>query len=168
MSSYVKAKPKISLSPSLTCQHRSRERFNDRCRLAAKPKKNASTAARVGHLSFCRPAAADPLVNASVSVPVQSYRSEGSQALCLVNPWERPHSVLLSENQNTDSIGENTRAGNGGGGGEEGEKKGGKSMKPHISGRFTSGNTVRKRRRRREEAWKAKEGESSAGTNEIG
>lgn len=40
-------------------------------------------------------------------------------------------------------------------------------MKPHISGRFTSGNTVRKRRRR-EEAWKAKEGESSAGTNEIG
>ena len=58
-------------------------------------------------------------MNASVSVPVQSYRSEGSQALCLVNPWERPHSVLLSENQNTDSIGENTRAGNGGGGEKE-------------------------------------------------
>ena len=130
--------------------HRSHERFNDRCRLIAKPKKNASAVARVGHLSLCRPAA-DPLLNASVSVPVQSYRSEGSQALCLVNPWERPHSVLLSENQNTDSIGENTRAGNRGGGGG-GEKKGGKSMKPHISGRFTSGNTVRKRRRRREEA----------------
>ena len=97
-------------------------------------------------------------MNASVSVPVQSYRSEGSQALCLVNPWERPHSVLLSENQNTDSIGENTRAGNGGGGRKR------KSMKPHISGRFTSGNTVR----RREEAWKAKEGESSALTNKIG
>lgn len=127
MSSYVKAKPKISLSPSFTCQHRSHERFNDRCRLAAKPKKNASTAARVGHLSFCRPAAADPLVNASVSVPVQSYRSEGSQALCLVNPWERPHSVLLSENQNTDSIGENTRAGNGGGGGRKRRGKKGRN-----------------------------------------
>lgn len=61
-----------------------------------------------GDLSFCRPAA-DSLVNASVSVPVQSYRSEGSQALCLVNPWDRAHSVLLSENRNTDSIGKTTR-----------------------------------------------------------
>lgn len=60
---------------------------------------------------FCRPAAY-LWVNASVSVPVQSYRSERSQALCLVNPWERPHSVLLSENRNTDSIGKTTRAEN--------------------------------------------------------
>lgn len=62
-----------------------------------------------GDPSFCRPAA-DSLVNACVSVPVQSYRSEESQALCLVNPWERPHSVQLSENRNTDSIGRTTRA----------------------------------------------------------
>lgn len=45
----------------------------------------------------------------------------------MVNPWERPHSVLLSENQNTDSIGENTRAGNGGGG----ERRGKKGRKEH-------------------------------------
>lgn len=73
--------------------------------------RNASTVAN-GDLSFCRPAA-HSRVNASVSVPVQSYRSEGSQALCLVNPWERPHSVLLSENRNTDSIGKTARAGGG-------------------------------------------------------
>lgn len=78
-----------------------------------------------GDLSFRRPAA-DSLVNACVSVPVQSYRSEGSQALCLVNPWERPHSVLLSENRNTDSIGKTTR-------------KKGKEHESHTSGRFTSG-----------------------------
>lgn len=81
-----------------------------------------------GDLSFCRPAA-HSRVNASVSVPVQSYRSEGSQALCLVNPWERPHSVLLSENRNTDSIGKTARAGG----------KKGKEHESHISGRFTAG-----------------------------
>lgn len=88
--------------------------------------RNASTVAN-GDLSFCRPAA-HSRVNASVSVPVQSYRSEGSQALCLVNPWERPHSVLLSENRNTDSIGKTARAG--------GERK---EHESHISGRFTAG-----------------------------
>lgn len=47
-------------------------------------------------LSFCRPAAV-PLVNAYDSVPVQSYRSEGSWALCLVIPWERLNCPALWE-----------------------------------------------------------------------
>lgn len=67
--------------------------------------------------SFCHPAA-HWRTDASVSVPVQSYRSEGSQALCLVNPWENPRSVFFSENRNTDSIGRS--ASTGGGGRDEG------------------------------------------------
>lgn len=60
-------------------------------------------------LSLGRPAAV-LLINSYVSVSVQSYRSEGSQALCLVSPWERLHSVQLYEKRNTDSTGWTTRA----------------------------------------------------------
>lgn len=59
---------------------------------------------------FCHPAA-HWRTDASVSVPVQSYRSEGSQALCLVSPWESPRSGLVSENRNTDSIGRSASKG---------------------------------------------------------
>lgn len=47
-------------------------------------------------LSFCCPATV-PLVNGYDSVPVQSYRSEGSWALCLVIPWERLNCPALWE-----------------------------------------------------------------------
>lgn len=54
------------------------------------------------------PPAAESLENVHVSVPVQSYRRAGSQALCLVAPWECPLSVQLSEKHNSGPIGRTT------------------------------------------------------------
>lgn len=73
-------------------------------------------------------------MNAYDSVPVQSHRSEGSWALCLLDPWEKLPSVQLSEKQNIDSIGRTARV--------KGEKKIKKQMmNPFFlaMGRLTTG-----------------------------